>query len=64
MVNVLEALYGATAASAVIAIYLWIRTYKTSEPDRWRRRARIWTGLTVVSAVAAVFLYFYIAPTP
>lgn len=64
MVNVLEALYGATAASAVIAIYLWIRTHKTSEPHRWRRRARIWTGLTVVSAVAAAVLYLYFMPIP
>ncbi|HXM39147.1 MAG TPA: hypothetical protein VN908_10890 [Gemmatimonadales bacterium] len=61
MVNLIEALHVAIAASAFIALYSWLRVRSSTDP-RLRRRARLWTRVTIVGAIVAAILYITVTP--
>ena len=62
VVNLLEFLYGAIIASALIAIYNWFQARKAVEPTSRIRRARRWAVVMLVCGVAAGILYVYLSP--
>lgn len=65
MVNFLEALYVVAAVSALITGLAWIQSRAPGDrAERYRRRFRRFGVVTLVTAVVAALLYWYLSPRP
>jgi hypothetical protein len=63
VVNFLEALYVVAAVCALITALAWVQSRAPGERSaRYRRRFRRFGWLTVGTALAAAFLYWYLSP--